>query len=280
MTKQSQSPSNKNFNNSNNLFNSTNTTTVTNGMNQSKPTKPIAQPTAFDLLSPQETLPHQQPVQQQKSVQQTPNLLDILNTPTQSTQPNQQQPQQKQSKGILFDFEQDSDEEDEKTETTTMPIQQDPIIETTEIITQNLPITETNQQIIQENESMEITEKLTFDEEYNDEDDINEEDSNYFDELMKESPHFEGDYSVYTGSSINHWKKCIAILSSVDLLITDNSSNDGDMFLLDEITYFDIKNVQPQQNDMYLIECNDKKIMLKIPNGNEFFNELANKMNE
>ena len=224
----------------------------------------------FDFLSPQETSPYT-PTQPKQQPQQTPNLLDLLNAPSQPNQTNQStQPsnQQKKTTNFLFEVEQDSEDEEDIT-----TVQQEPLIDMAEL---------TNNQIQtqQMNEPTQSSIKLTFEEEYNDEDDINEEDSNYFDELMKESPHFEGGYALYNGSPVSNWRKCIAILSSVDMLIVDKSTDDGEMDLLDEITYFDIKNFESQPNGVYLIECEDKKVMLKFVNGDEFFTELNNKMNE
>ncbi|EDR29359.1 hypothetical protein, conserved [Entamoeba dispar SAW760] len=125
-----------------------------------------------------------------------------------------------------------------------------------------------------------ISQRLTFDEEYNEEDEAEE--SNYFDELMKESPTFEADYNVASGDAVDCWKKCLVILSSVDMLVAEKPSGDGEMFLLEEVTYTDIEKVsaKKQNPEICTIEVNGKQIILKVQNNIEFLKQLNDKMND
>ncbi|ELP93861.1 hypothetical protein EIN_176880 [Entamoeba invadens IP1] len=121
--------------------------------------------------------------------------------------------------------------------------------------------------------------KLTFDEEYNEDDEDNEH-ANYFDELMKESPTFEADYNVASSESVDCWKHCLIIMSSVDMLITEKPSGDGEMFLLEEITYTDIDKVSTrvQAADVFIIEVTGKRVVVKVAHSKEFLDLLNTKM--
>ncbi|KAL7721392.1 hypothetical protein QTN25_001810 [Entamoeba marina] len=112
------------------------------------------------------------------------------------------------------------------------------------------------------------------------EDDEMYEESNYFDELMKESPTYEGEYNVVSGEAVDCWKKCIAILSAVDLLIAEKPSGDGEMFLLEEIMYSDIQKItsKPQSADITTLHLPSTTVTLRIPKINEFLHNLNDRI--